>query len=139
MVLQKAKVANRAYADVIYAKTSCDGYKEQGITYPSGQAQMHLLNEFYEDCNVNKADLSFLEAHGTGTFVGDPEECCAVDEVLTKDRKTPLLIGSVKSNIGHSEPGSGLCSITKVDIYLCNMSDQLNFSGNHYRGRFNLT
>nr|CAI5861058.1 unnamed protein product [Callosobruchus analis] len=108
MVLQKAKVANRAYADVIYAKTSCDGYKEQGITYPSGQAQMHLLNEFYEDCNVNKADLS--------TFVGDPEECCAVDEVLTKDRKTPLLIGSVKSNIGHSEPGSGLCSITKCII-----------------------
>ncbi|CAH1987550.1 unnamed protein product [Acanthoscelides obtectus] len=116
VVLQKAKDANRVYGDVIYAKTSCDGYKEQGITYPSGKAQMHLLSEFYEDCDVKQADLSFLEAHGTGTFVGDPEECGAMDAVLAKNRSIPLLIGSVKSNIGHSEPGSGLCSITKCII-----------------------
>nr|CAH7769735.1 unnamed protein product [Callosobruchus chinensis] len=116
LVLQRAKDANRIYANAIYAKTNCDGYKEQGITYPSGAAQMQLLNEFYDDCNVNRADLSFLEAHGTGTVVGDPEECGAVDKVLTKNRAKPLLIGSVKSNIGHSEPASGLCSITKCII-----------------------
>lgn len=49
-----------------------------------------------------------------GTKVGDPEEANAADEIFTPNRDTPLLIGSVKSNIGHSEPAAGICSITKV-------------------------
>jgi len=48
--------------------------------------------------------------------VGDPEELAALDQVFCKGMQTPLLIGSVKSNMGHSEPASGLCSITKVLI-----------------------
>ena len=48
--LQKAKDARRVYATVIHAKTNCDGYKEQGITYPSGPLQQRLLEEFYEEC-----------------------------------------------------------------------------------------
>ena len=48
--------------------------------------------------------------------VGDPEELAALDQVFCKGRQTPLLIGSVKSNMGHSEPASGLCSVTKVLI-----------------------
>ena len=48
--------------------------------------------------------------------VGDPEELAALDQVFCKGRQTPLLIGSVKSNMGHSETASGLCSITKVLI-----------------------
>lgn len=49
-----------------------------------------------------------------GTKVGDPEELQAIEEIFLPGRSTSLLIGSVKSNIGHSEPTSGLCSITKV-------------------------
>ena len=48
--------------------------------------------------------------------VGDPEELAALDQVFCKGRQTPLLIGAVKSNMGHSEPASGLCSIMKVLI-----------------------
>ena len=48
--------------------------------------------------------------------VGDPIELAALDQVLCKGRQTPLLIGSVKSNMGHSEPASGLCSVVKVLI-----------------------
>lgn len=51
---------------------------------------------------------------GAGTKVGDPEELQAIEEIFLPGRSTPLPIGSVKSNIGHSEPTSGLCSITKV-------------------------
>ena len=47
---------------------------------------------------------------------GDPEELAALDQVYCRGRQTPLLIGSVKSNMGHSEPAAGLCSITKVVI-----------------------
>ncbi|XP_057672284.1 fatty acid synthase-like [Diorhabda carinulata] len=118
MIIQKKNVAKRNYGQLIYIKTNCDGFKEAGITYPSGETQKQLLTEFYQETEVNPADLSFLEAHGTGTFVGDPEECASIDDVLAKCRKDPLLIGSVKSNIGHSEPASGICSITKCIIGL---------------------
>ncbi|KAJ8963950.1 hypothetical protein NQ314_005281 [Rhamnusium bicolor] len=66
VLLQKSKNAQRIYAQVIYAKTNCDGYKEQGITYPSGQSQVALLKEFYEECNIDRCSLSYMEAHGTG-------------------------------------------------------------------------
>ncbi|KAJ8946535.1 hypothetical protein NQ318_004671 [Aromia moschata] len=113
---KKSKDARRIYAQVLHAKTNCDGYKPQGITFPSGAAQVALLNEFYEECDVDRYSLSYVEAHGTGTLVGDPEEGNAIDATLTKKRKTPLLIGSIKSNIGHSEPASGICAITKCII-----------------------
>ena len=114
--LQKAKDARRVYATVIHTKTNTDGYKSQGITYPNGEMQNRLMREIYSEAGINPADVSYVETHGTGTKVGDPEEINSVDELFCKDRKTPLLIGSVKSNMGHSEPASGLCSIAKVLI-----------------------
>ncbi|KAJ8712849.1 hypothetical protein PYW08_008153 [Mythimna loreyi] len=114
--LQKAKDSRRVYAQLLHAKTNCDGYKEQGITYPAGHIQKLLLSEFYEECSIPPSILEFVEAHGTGTRVGDPEELLAIDEIFCTGRKEPLLIGSIKSNLGHSEPASGLCSIAKMCI-----------------------
>uniref|UniRef100_T1H7Z0 Carrier domain-containing protein n=1 Tax=Rhodnius prolixus TaxID=13249 RepID=T1H7Z0_RHOPR len=116
LYLQRRADAKRIYATIVHAKTNCDGYKEEGITYPSGQAQEQLLIDFYKECDIDPSSLAWIEAHGTGTKVGDPEELNAIVNVICKGRKTPLKIGSVKSNIGHSEPVSGLCSITKVII-----------------------
>lgn len=73
MYLQKAKNAKRVYANLLYSKANCDGYKEEGITYPSGKMQMRLLKEFYEDINIPPSTVNFVEAHSTGTIVGDPE------------------------------------------------------------------
>ncbi|XP_045454011.1 fatty acid synthase [Melitaea cinxia] len=115
-LLQKAKDSRRVYAQVLHAKTNCDGYKEQGITYPAGNIQKMLLSEFYEECSIPPSSLEFVEAHGTGTKVGDPEELKAIDEIFCTGRSEPLLIGSIKSNLGHSEPASGLCSIAKMCI-----------------------
>lgn len=56
----------RVYAQILHAKTNCDGYKEQGITYPAGHIQQLLLDEFYEECSIPPNTLEFLEAHGTG-------------------------------------------------------------------------
>ncbi|XP_018336345.1 fatty acid synthase-like [Agrilus planipennis] len=114
--LQRAKDSRRIYAQVVHAKTNCDGFKEQGITYPSGADQKQLLIEFYEECKVDPTTLDFLEAHATGTKVGDPEELSALDQIFCTNRKTPLPVGSVKSNLGHTEPVSGMCSIVKVII-----------------------
>ncbi|XP_014477063.1 PREDICTED: fatty acid synthase [Dinoponera quadriceps] len=112
--LQKAKDAKRIYARIVYGKTNCDGFKEQSITFPSSRMQGELLRECYQDCGVPPHILSYLECHGTGTKVGDPEEINAIDSVCIKGRTTPLLVGSVKSNLGHSEPASGMCQIAKV-------------------------
>lgn len=114
LFLQKARDAKRSYATVVYSKTNCDGYKAEGITYPSGKMQQQLLNEFYDDVRIDPSTVSYVEAHSTGTLVGDPEECHAIDTVFCKNRTTPLIVGSVKSNIGHSESTSGACSIAKV-------------------------
>lgn len=116
ILLERAKTAKRVYARVLHAKTNCDGFKEQGITYPSGEIQKVLLDDFYKECDIPTNSLSYMEAHGTGTKVGDPEELNTLDQVFCTGRNRPLLIGTVKSNIGHNEPVSGLCSIVKVII-----------------------
>ncbi|CAH1979654.1 unnamed protein product [Acanthoscelides obtectus] len=112
--LQKAKDANRIYAEVVHAKTNSDGHKEQGITYPSMVSQKSLMEDVYRESGISVDKLGYIEAHGTGTVVGDPVECGAIDEAIMKHRKEPLLIGSVKSNVGHAEPASGLPSIAKI-------------------------
>lgn len=112
--LQKAKDAKRMYAKILYSKTNCDGHKTEGITYPAGRIQQKLLSEFYDDVEIDPSSLAYMEAHSTGTVVGDPEECIALDNIFCKKRKSPLLVGSVKSNVGHSESSSGVCSIAKV-------------------------
>lgn len=62
--------------------------------------QQHLLTEFYDDLQLDPTSLTYIEAHATGTVVGDPEECKALDNIFCKNRRDPLLVGSVKSNIG---------------------------------------
>lgn len=112
--LQKAKNAKRIYALCKYIKLNSDGFKEEGPTFPSSLIQTRLLTEFYQECGISPTNVEYIEAHGTGTKVGDPSEVNAICNVFCKDRKTPLLIGSVKSNLGHAESGSGMNQIAKV-------------------------
>lgn len=113
--LQKKRDAKRVYATLMHSKTNCDGYKDEGIFFPSRRVQKTLMESFYKEINFDTGLIDYVEAHCTGTQVGDPEEVAAIDEVICKKNRTkPLLIGSVKSNLGHSEPSSGLCSIAKV-------------------------
>ena len=81
---------------------------------PSGEQQAVLLEEVYREAGINPRRVAYVEAHGTGTKVGDPQEAHAITKVFCKNRRTPLFIGSVKSNMGHAEPASGLCAVAKV-------------------------
>lgn len=114
MYLQRKKGSKRIYANLVYSKVNCDGFKIEGITYPSGEMQQTLLTEFYDDLQMDPSSLTYVEAHSTGTVVGDPEECRALDNIFCQNRNEPLLVGSVKSNIGHTESTSGACSIAKA-------------------------
>jgi fatty acid synthase len=53
----------------VHAKPNCDGYKEEGITFPSRLMQAQLMEQFYKECDINPASVGFVEAHGTGTKV----------------------------------------------------------------------
>lgn len=116
LFLQKAVNAKRIYATVLNVRTNTDGYKKLGITYPNGEMQNRLIRETYEEINLNPNEVVYVEAHGTGTKVGDPQEVASITDFFCRNRKSPLLIGSVKSNMGHAEAASGLCSIAKVLI-----------------------
>lgn len=70
-----------------------------GITVPSGERQAQLLEEVYREAGVDPAQVVYVETHGTGTKVGDPQEANAICEVFCRERtpeQMPLLIGSVR-------------------------------------------
>lgn len=87
-----------------------------GLSLPSEEAQAWLLEDVYSKANVDTKHVSYVEAHGTGTPVGDPIEARAIGRVLGRGRSNQQLlsIGSVKSNIGHLEPASGMASVIKT-------------------------
>ncbi|KAG0414378.1 hypothetical protein HPB47_008463 [Ixodes persulcatus] len=116
--LQRVSEARRIYAKLVHVKANADGFTVEGITFPSGRAQEALLRDVYEEARVDPRSVSYVEAHGTGTKAGDPQELSAISNVFCGEgRKEPLLIGSVKSNMGHAEGacGSVLCLITSFE------------------------
>ncbi|KAL1458881.1 hypothetical protein MTO96_043396, partial [Rhipicephalus appendiculatus] len=113
--LQRTSDARRVYAKVINVKSSADGHKAEGITYPSGKVQADLLFNIYAESNVDPVEVAYVEAHGTGTKVGDVEELAAISAAFCQPgRRKPLMVGSVKSNMGHAESASGVASVAKV-------------------------
>ncbi|OQD84167.1 hypothetical protein PENANT_c014G07229 [Penicillium antarcticum] len=88
--------------------------KTETITSPSQSAQEALIRECYRRAGLNPHDTQYFEAHGTGTPTGDPIEARSIAAVFAQGRTEPLRIGSVKTNIGHTEAASGLAGLIKV-------------------------
>ncbi|KAG5854295.1 hypothetical protein ANANG_G00036290 [Anguilla anguilla] len=114
VLLTRRSMARRVYATVLNAGNNTDGYKEQGVTFPSGEMQQRLVRSLYQEANISSEQVEYIEAHGTGTKVGDPQEVNGIVSVFCESRQEPLLIGSTKSNMGHPEPASGLAALAKV-------------------------
>ncbi|SDH33356.1 6-methylsalicylic acid synthase [Lentzea fradiae] len=92
--------------------------RTNGIMAPSGDAQRTLLAEACARAGVEPSTVDYLEAHGTGTRLGDPLEAGAMSAVYGAGRDEPCLIGSVKPNIGHLEAGAGVASLIKASLAL---------------------
>lgn len=116
--------------------TNSDGHSN-GLTAPNPEAQVDVLRRAYADAGVDPHQVDLVEAHGTGTILGDPIEATALGEVLGRGREAyqPLLLGSAKSNIGHSESAAGVVALIKVLEALKHdtIPESINFAGpNHY-------
>lgn len=102
-----------------------------GLTAPNPKAQTKVIRQALERAKINPEEVSYLEAHGTGTELGDPIEIRAAAEALTENRTAdqPLLVGSVKTNIGHLEAAAGMAGLMKVLLSMQNdrIPGQLNF------------
>lgn len=123
LVLRRSDVArqnnDRSYARIHATGVNSSG-RTNGISLPSREAQADLLNTIYEGNRIDVNRVAFIEGHGTGTRVGDPAEVWAIGNVIGRKRRAPLPIGSIKSNIGHTEPVSGLFGLFKAMLALEN-------------------
>ncbi|KAK7211022.1 hypothetical protein V2G26_018200 [Clonostachys chloroleuca] len=118
MLLKRLSDAIRD-GDMIRAVIRGTGQNQDGhtpsLSQPNGLAQESLIKRVYEDCNLDFGLTHYVEAHGTGTQIGDQTELTALGKVFraSHSSKKPLYVGSIKSNIGHLEGGSGLAGILK--------------------------
>jgi malonyl CoA-acyl carrier protein transacylase len=96
-----------------------DGHTS-GLTVPNGPAQQDVIRRALRNANVKPSDVTFIETHGTGTPLGDPIEVGALGAVFGEGRShdEPLVLGAVKSNIGHLEAAAGLAGLVKVVLAL---------------------
>src|SRR5580658_410886 len=94
--------------------------RSSGLTVPNGPAQQAVLRSALANAGIDPADIDYVEAHGTGTALGDPIEVEAIGAVMGEGRPAgrPLSIGSVKTNLGHTEAASGLAGLLKVVMAL---------------------
>ncbi|SFR28700.1 Beta-ketoacyl synthase, C-terminal domain [Lentzea waywayandensis] len=111
---------DRVHAVVLGSAVTNDGASSGSLLAPSVEGHVQMLRWAYENAGVRPGEVDFVEAHGTGTPMIDPIEFAGLSEVLgeERDQDRPLLVGSVKSNIGHTEGAAGIAALIKTALCL---------------------
>lgn len=99
------------------SRVNQDG-RTPGITMPSAEAQLHNIRSVYAEAGLGVDKTAYVECHGTGTPAGDPKESFAVAQAFCakRDADKPILIGSLKPNIGHLEGAAGVAGLIKATM-----------------------
>lgn len=110
---------DRIYGVIRGSAVNQDG-ASGGLTVPKGPSQQRVIEAALAEAQIDPADVAYIEAHGTGTSLGDPIEIQALQTVLggAHSANNPVLVGSVKTNIGHLEAAAGIASVIKVALSL---------------------
>ncbi|MGQ4618372.1 polyketide synthase Pks13 [Nocardia sp. R7R-8] len=107
--------------------------RSNGIVAPNPDAQADVLRRAYRDAGIPPSTVDYIEAHGTGTALGDPIEADALGRVVGRGREAdkPVLLGSAKTNFGHLESGAGAASLAKVIMSLQHnvIPPNINYAG----------
>ena len=118
--LSKAIAENdRIHGVLLGSAVNQDG-RSSGLTVPNGPSQQAVIKKAMQNAGIEPSQVQYVEAHGTGTNLGDPIEVQALAAVFEHDwtKKNPLLIGSVKTNIGHLETAAGAAGLIKLLLSL---------------------
>ena len=107
--------------------TNQDG-RSSSLTAPSGPSQQDVIRAALRDASANPGDVNYVECHGTGTALGDPIEVGALKGVFGTEREAsnPLVLGAIKTNIGHLEACAGMTGLIKVVMALRHRAVPLN-------------
>lgn len=107
--------------------------RSNGLIAPNQDAQAEVLRRAYKDAGIDPRTVDYIEAHGTGTVLGDPIEAEALGRIVGRGRPTdrPALLGAVKTNVGHLESAAGAASLAKVVLALQHdkLPPSINFAG----------
>ena len=107
--------------------------RSNGMLAPNPDAQEDVLRKAYKNAGINPRSVDYIEAHGTGTILGDPIEADALGRVIGRGRPAdqPALLGAVKSNVGHLESAAGAASLAKVALSLSRnkVPPSINYAG----------
>ena len=96
--------------------------RSNGLTAPNGLAQQDVIRAALNQARVSPHQIGYVEAHGTGTPLGDPIEMASLNAVLNDDSNQRVIVGSVKTNIGHLESAAGIAGLIKVVLAMQNES-----------------
>lgn len=104
-------------ATVLGTGANQDGHTP-GISMPSGPAQRALIEQVCKKYSIDPSTIRYVECHGTGTAIGDPTEASAIGSIYgqASKGKSPVVIGSIKSNIGHLEAAAGVAGVIKATL-----------------------
>lgn len=106
------------WAVILGSAVNHDG-RASGLTVPNGSAQQSLIRQALQQSRVTPNQVSYIETHGTGTALGDPIEANALAEVFAeRPIHQPLMLGAVKTNIGHTEAAAGIAGLIKTVLAL---------------------
>ena len=109
---------DRIYAVIRGGAINHDG-ASNGIMAPNSEAQKRVLRAAYRNAGISAGDVQYVEAHGTGTPLGDPLEIAALASAMAEGRNgRPLMLGSLKTNVGHMEAAAGIASVMKAALAL---------------------
>lgn len=107
--------------------------RSNGMLAPNPDAQEAVLRKAYKDAGIDPKTVDYIEAHGTGTILGDPIEADALGRVVGRGRAAdkPALLGAVKSNVGHLESAAGAASVAKMTLALYHdkLPASINYAG----------